>query len=142
MFKKILFTYNMNEENFANKALEVAILQTRTNEAELHIMTVIPGFHMPLVASYFPEDAMNAALKAVEDKLNGYIRDHIPEDIHPIIHVGIGKPYRQVLAYQKKIGADLIVMQSHNPTKMRNIMIGSVASKVVEYAPVSVMVIR
>ena len=105
-------------------------------------MTVIPGFNMPMVASYFPPEAVENAVAAVEDKLNSYVAEHVPEDIKPILHIAVGKPYRQIIRYQKRIGADLIILQSHNPDTMRNILIGSVASKVVEHADASVMVIR
>lgn len=141
MFKKILLPIDINEESFAKKALEIAIQESRIHQAELHLMTVIPGFNMPIVASFFPEDAMEKATKAVGEKLKEYVAEHIPEDLKVFTHIAMGDPYKEILNCRRRIDADLIILQSHNPG-VEQVLLGSVASKVVEHAKVSVMVIR
>ncbi len=141
MFKKIVFPVDINEQAFANKALSVAVAQTRLHEAELHVITVIPGFNMPMVASFFPEDSMEKAIEAVKVKLKEYVSTHIPEDIKITLHIAVGDPYKEILKCRRSVKADLIVLQSHNDG-VEHILLGSVAAKVVEHAKVSVMVIR
>ncbi|MBF0289147.1 MAG: universal stress protein, partial [SAR324 cluster bacterium] len=132
---------NLNEQSFANKALHVAVEQARLHQAELHIITVIPGFNMPMVASFFPEDSIEKAIGAVKLKLKEYTAAHIPEEMKATLHIAVGEPYKEILKCRKNIQADLIVLQSHHDG-IEHILLGSVASKVVEHAKVSVMVIR
>ena len=141
MFKRILLPIDMNEESFAHKALKVALHQTPSDGLELHVLTVIPGYNMPIVASFFPEDTMKKATEAVRVQLKEYVAKNIPSEIQVFLHIAMGDPYKEILKCCHSVDADLIVLQSHNPN-ITQTLIGSVASKVVEHAKVSVMVIR
>ena len=140
MFDKILYPVDMEDPGFSKKALEVAIEQCRIHNSELHVLTVIPGYSMPVVASFFPEGAMESAKEGVNKKLQQYMADNVPSDVKAYSHVAVGRPYREVLHCRRALKADLIVLQSHND-KYEHVL-GSVAAKVVEQAKVSVMVIR
>ena len=52
-----------------------------------------------------------------------------------------GAPATEILDYAEKVGADLIVLHSHDPD-LSNYFIGSVASRVVRHAHCSVHVVR
>lgn len=140
MFKKILFPVDMEEPEFSSKALSVAVEQCKIHQAELHVLTVIPGYSMPMVASFFPEELMTQIQESLLAKLGDYVSQHIPKDISVKTHVSIGTPYKEILLYRRSIKADLIVLQSHN-ARFDHVL-GSVAAKVVEQAKVSIMVIR
>jgi len=47
-----------------------------------------------------------------------------------------------VLETAEAVGADLIVMASHQPDEMRDFLVGSKADQVVQRSPVSVLVVR
>jgi nucleotide-binding universal stress UspA family protein len=104
-------------------------------------MTVMPGFGMPLVASFFPDDAMRQAKKEIGAELKKYIAANFPKDIttHPVI--GEGNPAEMILAEAKAIRADLIIIPSHAQS-LSQVFLGSCAAKVVEHAHSSVMVIK
>lgn len=142
MFSKILIPVDLENELFAEKAMAVAIQQAIDSNAELHVVTVIPGFGMSMVGSFFPEDAMEKALTAVTKKLKQYVNTKIPKSIKVSAKVLQGKAHKEILKESKAVGADLIVIPSHNVTRVDKVLLGSTTSKVVERAKVSVMVIK
>lgn len=141
MFKKIILPIDLQETELAVKALQIATDEARKHQAEIYVMTVLPGFGLPLVASFFPDKAMKEAIKEVAKVMKRYIRDNLPEDIvtHPVITEG--NPAEQILKQAKKIDADLIVIPSHTKG-LSQVFLGSCAAKVVEHAKCSVMVIK
>ena len=142
MFSKILIPVDLENELFAEKAMAVAVQQAIDSNAELHVVTVIPGFGMSMVGSFFPEDAMEKALTAVTKKLKQYVNTKIPKSIKVSAKVLQGKAHKEILKESKAVGADLIVIPSHNVTRVDKVLLGSTTSKVVERAKVSVMVIK
>ncbi|WP_260294513.1 universal stress protein [Sedimenticola hydrogenitrophicus] len=141
MFKKILLPIDLQETELAVKALQIATDEARKHQAEIYVMTVLPGYGLPLVASFFPDQAMKEAMKEVAKVMKRYIRDNLPDDIvtHPVITEG--NPAEQILRQAKKIDADLIVIPSHTKG-LTQVFLGSCAAKVVGQAKCSVMVIK
>lgn len=78
---------------------------------------------------------VRAQLKAFADK-------HIDEEIVYKLHIAEGKAYATILDYAERLGADLIVMPSHKRSRIDKVMLGSVASKVVENSPINVLVVK
>ncbi len=142
MYKKILLPIDLNHLETAVKPLSIAIELCEIHEAKLHIVSVIPGFGMPLVATFFPDDIIESARKSAVETLSEFVNKNIPEDLTVSPHVAVGQSYKEILGYCQKIEADLIIIQSHNPKGFEKVLIGSVTSKVVENAEVSVLVIR
>ncbi|MFQ6024729.1 MAG: universal stress protein, partial [Acidiferrobacterales bacterium] len=81
MFKKILVPVDLTEPAFADKAVAAAVEEARHHKADLHVMTVLPGFGMPIVASFFPADAMQKAAQEVKKELQDYVAKKVPKDI-------------------------------------------------------------
>jgi nucleotide-binding universal stress UspA family protein len=123
MFKKILVPIDIQEPAFADKALAMAVEEAQHHKASLHVMTVLPGFGMPIVASYFPPDAMKRAAQDTKKELQEYVAKKVPADV-------------------SKIKADLIVLHSHLRKHMNRVLLGSCAQRVVEHAHCSVTVLR
>ena len=141
MFKKILMPIDLQETHLAVKAVKIAIDEARKHGAEIYVMTVMPGFGMPMVASFFPDNAMKKAMKEIGAELKRYIAANFPKDItvHPLITEG--NPAERILSQDKAIGADLIIIPSHAQS-LSQVFLGSCAAKVVEHATCSVMVIK
>jgi nucleotide-binding universal stress UspA family protein len=55
--------------------------------------------------------------------------------------VRFGSVYKEILAYAKTIGADLIVMGSHEPS-VGDYLLGGNAARVVRHATCSVHIVR
>ncbi len=57
MYKHILVPVDLNEQGFADKAVQLAVWHAKHSNAEIHLLNVLPGIHMSMVATYFPKDA-------------------------------------------------------------------------------------
>ncbi len=142
MYKHILVPVDLNEKGFADKAVQIAVWHAKHSNAELHLLNVLPGIHMSMVSTYFPKDAAAKMKQDVKAQLKEFAKQNIDEDIVYKVYVAEGKPYSTILDYAEKLGADLIILPSHKRSKIDKVMLGSVASKVVDNSPINVMVIK
>lgn len=142
MYKQILVPVDLNDKGFSDKAVELAVWHAKHSNAQIHLLNVLPGIHMSMVATYFPKDAALKMKKDVEAQLKQFAVQHIPEEVVYKVHVAEGKPYATILQHAAKLGADLIVMPSHKRSKIDKVVLGSVASKVVQNSPINVLVVK
>ena len=141
MYKNILFSVDLEHTAEAKKALKIAIDEARRSNAKLTMMTVAPGFGMPIVASFFDEQTVANALKEVARHLKQYVDDNIPHDIDTNPVVVEGNPAELILKQAQSDDIDLIVIASHN-SEIENLLLGSCAAKVVRHAQCSVTVVK
>ena len=141
MYENILFSVDLEHTAEAEKALKIAIDEARRSKAKLTVMTVAPGFGMPIVASFFDEQTVANALKEVARHLRQYVDDNIPNDINTNAIVVEGNPAELILKQAKTDDIDLIVIASHN-SQIENLLLGSCAAKVVRHAHCSVTVVK
>ncbi len=142
MYKQILVPVDLNEKGFSDKAVALAVWHAKHSNAEIHLLNVLPGIHMSMVATYFPKDAANNMKTDVKAQLKQFAVKHLDEDVVYQVHVAEGKPYTTILDYAERLGADLIIMPSHKRSKVDNMMLGSVATKVVQNSPINVLVVK
>ena len=142
MFKHILIPVDLQETEYAARAMSIALAQAREDRARLHVMTVVPGFGMPMVASFFPKGAMEKAMATVEAKLHEYVARNVPDDVDAACTVCQGHPAETITEEAKRLDVDLIVIPSHTRSKLDKRFIGSCAQRVVELAKCSVLVVR
>lgn len=142
MYKQILVPVDLNDKGFSDKAVEHAVWYAKHSNAEVHLLNVLPGIHMSMVASYFPKDAAHQMKEDVKKQLDKFAEAHIPEEVVYQTHVTEGKPYTTILECATKLGIDLIIMPSHKRSKVDKVVLGSVASKVVQNSPINVMVVK
>jgi universal stress protein F len=141
MYKNILFTVDMEHTAESAAALGIAVEEAQRSNASLTVMTVAPGFGMPLVASYFEEGAVKEALKEVARHLKKYVDDNVPEGIETNAVVAEGNPAELILKQAQEDNIDLIVIASHN-SQIENLLLGSCASKVVRHSHCTVTVVK
>lgn len=139
--KSILLPVDLFHETGWEKALEHAVSLAQQNNAELHVLTVIPDFGMPMVGSFFPKDFSKNAMAETEAKLADFVASGVPEGIKVVPHVKHGIIYKEILSGADASKADMIVMASHRP-EMRDYLLGPNAARVVRHARQSVCVIR
>ncbi|NIC07305.1 universal stress protein [Billgrantia bachuensis] len=142
MYNKILLPVDLNEESSWAKALPTALTLCRTFGASLHVVTVLPDYHMPLVGSYFPSDFAEKAHEALSKAQHRFIEDHVPDDIQVQSVIVDGSPWEAIVKAAKKLGVDLIVMASHNKRKFADYVLGPNAEHVVHHSKMSVMIVR
>ena len=141
MYENILFSVDLEHTDEAEKALKIAIDEAGRSNAKLTVMTVAPGFGMPIVASFFDEHAVQNALKEVARHLKQYVDDNIPGDIQTNAVVVEGNPAELILKQAQTDDIDLIVIASHN-SQIENLLLGSCAAKVVRHAHCNVTVVK
>ncbi len=142
MYKTILLTIDLEHEASWKKALPVAAELAKGADATLHVLAVVPDFGSPLVAIDFPPDYQEKALAAAKAKLDELLAGEIPWPLKKVSHVGIGRVHEVILDHITSSGADLVVMASHAPDRVREFLVGSQADRVVRRSPVSVLVVR
>ena len=141
MYNRILFPVDLEHTAESAAALQVALEEARRYEAKLTVMTVAPGFGMPIVASYFDKDAVKDALKEVARHLKQYMVDNVPDEIDSTAVVVEGNPAELILKQAKKEKTDLIVMASDN-NQVEHLLLGSCAAKVVRHSRCTVTVVK
>lgn len=142
MYKQILVPVDLNDKGFSDKAVEIAIWHAKHSNAEVHLLNVLPGIHMSMVATYFPKDAAAKMKQDVKEQLKAFAQQHIDADVVYTVHVAEGKPWSTILDNAERLKADLIVMPSHKRSKIDKVVLGSVANKVVQHSPVNVLVVK
>jgi len=141
MHNRILFPVDMEHTAESEKALQIAVEEARRSKAKLIIMTVAPGFGMPMVASFFDDLAVKKALKEIARHLKQYVDDNVPDDIETRALVVEGNPAELILKQAETDDIDLIVIASHN-SQIENLLLGSCAAKVVRHSKCSVTVVK
>ena len=141
MFKNILLAVDLNHLESQGKAVETAIRYVQAFDCQLHVLTIVPGFGLPVVAAHFPEDFEEKALASAKKALHGFIKQALPKGIAVHEMVGHGTIYDEILNAAEELGVDLIILASHRP-EMRDYLIGSNASRVIRHANCSVLVVR
>lgn len=140
MFKKILLPVDLEHPIVAPQACRDAEMIAEKFGAQLHIMTVMPGFTMPMVAAYFPADAQKKAKAEVEARLKEFVAKHVSMKV--TTSVAEGKSWREIIKAAKRCRADLIVIPHRRHRKADEILLGSCAERVADRAPCSVLIIR
>lgn len=139
MFRKILVPIDLQETKGSEALLKVADQIAEQFQSELHILTVMPGYSMPIVAGYFPADAKATAKQALEEQLKSLVADQLKNPA--VISVHEGRRGEVILATAKQYEVDLILIGQH-VGRVEDALLGSVGTTVAQRAACSVMVVR
>lgn len=142
MYQNILVPVDLNDKGFSDKAVELAVWHAKQSNATVHLLNVLPGIHMSMVATYFPKDAAKKMKDDVRAQLDSFAQQHLDSSLRHQTYVAEGKPCATILEYSQKLNIDLIIMPSHKRSKIDKVMLGSVASKVVNKSKVNVLVVK
>lgn len=141
MYQNILVPVDLSDEHSWRKALPTAVRLAQAFDATLHLITVLPGFQMPLVGQHFPTDFEPKIQDQAAEQLKAFQENHVPDDVACERMIATGKIYLEILHAASAVKAGLIVMGSHRP-ELADFLIGPNAQKVVQHADCSVMVVR
>ena len=141
MYKNILLSIDLNGEASWSASVDTAIAMCRSFGAALHLVHVIADVPEAVVNLYLSEDATERLVAQFSEKLNTFVDEHIPKEIDAVAHLCQGNIYSAVLEMAKKVGADLVIIGSHDPT-MGDFLLGPNADRVVRHAECSVLVVR
>lgn len=142
MYKTILVPIDLGEASFSDLVVKEA-LKVLEPHGQLILLTVVPGYQMPLVGSFFPQGAFDHVVKHTRAQLQSFISSNLPIDPHECtMVVEEGKPAESIISVADRMGAELIVMASHKQSRVERHVIGSIASKVVGRSDIPVLVVK
>ncbi len=140
MFKKILVPIDVDYSKTAAAVYHQAAALARCTGAELRLITVIPGFGMPIVAAHFTE----AMRKAAEENVHAAMEQFIAENCEKTVahEIRVGKNWQEIVAAAGDWGADLIVVHHNRRSPINEVFSRSCAERVAEHASCSVLRLR
>jgi len=111
----------------------------------LHVVCAIdPDQPIPSIPSYDGVDYIYAARvqEALASAVHAELEMADAQRASFFVHARIGKPADEILELAREVGADLIIIGSHNLTGLERWLLGSVAETVVRKAKCTVEVAR
>lgn len=142
MYKEIMVTVDLADEQSWGEALKVAHDMAKTYDANLNIMAVVPDYGMSFVGSYFPANYEKDLIEKTKSGLKKLTHETFGDTSVKLRHiVAHGTVYKEIIRAIRKVGIDLVVMRSHRP-ELKDYLLGPNAARVVRHAPCSVLVIR
>lgn len=140
--KTILVAVDFSE--FSKRSLAYAAGLADTLGARLSLLHVVESFPIDKFISPDTREAdTSARVQGAEGELQTLSEAFADYRCMKGPHqVRVGKPYQEIVAAAKEVGADLIVMGSHGYTGLQRVYIGSTAERVTRYAPCHVLVVR
>jgi nucleotide-binding universal stress UspA family protein len=142
MYKTILVTIDLTHKPSWELALPEAVALAKAGGGVLHVLSVVPNVRSPLVAGFLPEGFENRALSEANSQLSAIVEANIDKSVKTHVHLAHGVVHTEVLKAIDTYHADLVVMASHSPDRVREFLVGSQADRVVRRSPVSVLIVR
>ena len=140
MFKKILVPVDIDYPRTAAIVYQKAVKIAEQDNAEIRLISVMPGFGMPLVASYIPDKVRKEARERFKKSLEEFIKDNCSEPISYTIKAG--KNWEAITKAADKWEADLIVVYHNRRRDINEVFSNSCSQRVMENANCSVLRLR
>jgi len=140
MFKKILVPIDVDRPVAAKAVYNGAAAIAKPFGAEIRLISVMPGFGMPIVGSFISERVRKEALEHFRDELVSFVKNNCDESVK--FHIRSGKHYEEVVKLAKKWEADLIVVYHNRYREINEVFSHTCAKNVYRDAPCSVLRLR
>lgn len=139
--KQILITTDGSDCSL--RAAELGIHLAKTLGANISVIYVIDTVILKEMTKIADRKAVERELREKGERYLRYIAELAEkEELKTDITLARGTPYDQIVHHAKSFKADLIVIGTHGRRGAERILIGTVAERVIEYAPCPVLVIR
>ncbi len=140
MFKKIFVPIDVEYPRTSKAVYDNAADIAKLSGADILLVSVRPGFGMPIVASYVTDEMKKEAKKEFIDALNKFTDKNCGENVSS--KVLVGKHYDAILEMADKWGADLIVVYHNHRRDINEAFSQNCAQKIVKKANCSVLRLR
>lgn len=140
MFKKILVPIDVDYPKTAAAVYRKAATIAKLSGAEIRLVSVMPGFGMPIVASYISAEVRKEATDRFKESLEKFIADNCDEPVSSRIRTG--KNWEEIVKAADKWGADLIVVYHNRRREINEVFSGSCSQRVSDNANCSVLRLR
>ena len=140
MFKKILVPIDIDYPETAAAVYQKAAALAKLSAAEVRLVSVMPGFGMPIVASFISDDVRKEAEKNFNAALGQFHQDNCDESVTYTIRTG--KHWEEIIKVADKWEADLIVVYHNRHREINEVFSGSCSQRVSDNAQCSVLRLR
>lgn len=131
MYNSIIVPVNLAHADASDKAFDTACMIARQFGAKVRVLTIVP--HIDDNLRRRPEDSL--------PDLEAYVASKNPGGLDIEAALRTGAPHRAIPRAAEEFGADLIVMNSHNP-RIADYVIGSTAAHIALHTNCSVFIVR
>jgi len=140
MFKKILVPVDIDHPETAAQVYRKAVAISKLGRAEIRLVTVMPGFGMPMVASMVPENIRQEAAARVKAALEQFVADHCDKTVTHTLRTG--KNWEEIIGVADEWQADLIVVYHNRHHEINDMFSRSCSQRVADHANCSVLWLR
>lgn len=140
MFSKILVPLDVDYSKTAVAVYRRAAELARCCGAKIRLVTVVPGFGMPIVAAHISEEIRKEADKRVRDAMKQFVEENCDESVS--YEIRTGKNWEEIIEAGEQWGADLILVYHNRRSKINEAFSKSCAERVAEHADCSVLRLR
>ena len=139
--KNILLPTDFSEPSL--HATQYAVELAKRFGARLYVLNVIedPVIYMPMFES-FPLPSREEFETYAQTRLDNWILPDDAEDIEVETLWVHGRPFVEIVRAAREYDADLIVVGTHGRSAPAQLLLGSVAEKIVRKAPCPVLTVR
>ena len=140
MFNKILVPVDIDYPKTAALVYQKAVQISGESGAEIRLVSVMPGFGMPIVASFISAEMVAKAKAQLKETLEAFIQEHCRGPVTYTIRTG--KNWEEIIRVADKWGADLIVVYHNRDRDVNEVFSNSCSQRVMENAGCSVLRLR
>jgi len=132
---------------FSDLAFKRALDFAEACNAKIHLIHVVEDAPDIFKLDRFNTEGQKKIMKDLEKQCKDSFSEQMAKfphaqkvDIETSVLRGI--PSREILAMQKKINADMLVIGTHGQSAFEDFLFGNTASKIIRYSKCSVLVVR
>ena len=140
MFKKILVPIDVDHPETAADVYQKSVEIAKLSGAEIRLVSVMPGFGMPIVASYIPDEVRKEVTDRFKESLKKFIENNCSEPVSYTVR--IGKNWEEIIKAADEWGADLIVVFHNLRHEINEAFSRSCSQRVADRANCSVLRLR
>ena len=140
MFKKILVPIDVDYPGAAAAVYRNAATLAKSTGAEIRLISVMPGFGMPIVASHIPKKVRDEAEKRFQQAVKKFISENCDPSVS--YRIRTGRNWEEIIKAAEKWEADLIVVYHNRRRELNEVFSGSCSQRVSDHANCSVLRLR
>jgi nucleotide-binding universal stress UspA family protein len=140
MFKKILVPLDIDYADTAVVVYQKAAAIATLSGAEIKLISVMPGFGMPIVAAYFSDEVRKETADKFTAAVDDFVKTHCDEAVSYTI--SIGKNWEEIIKVADNWSADLIVVYHNRHREINEVFSQSCSQRVSDHAKCSVLRLR
>lgn len=140
MFKKILVPVDIDYPETAAAVYQEAAAIAKQSGAEIRLVSVMPGFGMPIVSSHISTDVRKELTDRFKESLEKFIKDNCTESVSYTVRTGAN--WEEIIKAADKWEADLIVVFHNRGHEINEAFSRSCSQRVADKANCSVLWLR